>query len=721
MTGRELEIPATITIQLGPKPQTVRRTLVFRRSASGDALRYAVRGYMQGRLDLGGKKYAALLVDGNADGCFDTVGQDRVWIDLNENGHFDPLTEQFPLGKPITHGGEVYVVRSDASASAVVANRRNAGQAKLRLTLAKKLAAPAKLSAELVSDLGELVVVNKLDEAIAVPDGDYRLSSLKVTVPDSSGQTWTYDFFNESAKNYAVPANRETAIVLLGRLTMNVSLQLESGKAAPGQTISIQPKLLADGSLYLSSCTVGTEPDSRQAAGNAEVLLLRARRQSGQSRPDGLLVRRLLLALVSSAQRRQRQVSGPDFLRHGAPGRQSVGREAIRSRPMMCRALAFASRAGRLVEEGPGRPGTAFHPPSPPVKTMPRYLVAAATICCWSALVAAPGRCAAADPTAPPAWFKDAAAKLPARAGRQVRPGLPGPAAARTEATGPVLAGRGRRRRRLRILRARELRRRPGRAGRHVRPLRAMLEKIDGHMSENCATSSASRPTSTAVPSCRWTSFLPATSRRPTLIDDLFANKLAFVVLLNFPLTTLQERAGRRREMDAPPMGRSPAGAAVRHPRARRSLAGRLPERVATPGSTSASTASACTICWTPDGRRPFPAKMRLHRPLEPPRRNQGAVRRRRRRAGPAAHDRASARTHRRPIDPASGDRQPAGGLGPGDATRCGPRPSTIWASRRRPISSPPPRPSRTPVTPRCWPSSAPTSGSIPIARWRRR
>ena len=117
---------------------------MFRRSALGDGLRYTVRGYMQGRLNLGGKKYATLLIDGNANGCFDTVGQDRVWIDLNQDGRFDPLTEQFPLGKPITHGGDVYVVRSDASASAVVANLRSAGQGKLRLTLAKKPPPPPR-------------------------------------------------------------------------------------------------------------------------------------------------------------------------------------------------------------------------------------------------------------------------------------------------------------------------------------------------------------------------------------------------------------------------------------------------------------------------------------------------------------------------------------------------------------------------------------------------
>ena len=168
MTGRDLEIPATVTLQLKP-PIQAQRTLMFRRSAVGDGLRYTVRGYAQGRLNLGQKQYSVLLVDGNANGLFDTVGQDRVCIDLNEDGRFDALTEQFPLGKPITQGQDVYVISSDATASAVTANLRSAGQGKLRLTLGERSNPSAKIAAELVSDLGELVVIDKLDEAISRP------------------------------------------------------------------------------------------------------------------------------------------------------------------------------------------------------------------------------------------------------------------------------------------------------------------------------------------------------------------------------------------------------------------------------------------------------------------------------------------------------------------------------------------------------------------------
>ncbi len=283
MSGRELAIPATIALEPKPEAKKVARTLFFRRSAVGDGLRYTVRGYAQGRLQLGQKSYAVLLIDGNANARFDSVGQDRVWIDLNEDGHFDGLTEQFPLGKPITLGKDVYVIRSDATASAVVANLRSAGQGKLRLTLGKGSSRSATIAAEMVSDLGELVVVDKLDQAVPVPFGEYRLSNVKLEIPVADGKSWTYNFDSQTSKNYSVPTGGETTVALLRQLAMQVTIDLRGGKAAPGETLSIQPKLTADRSLYLSSCRIGKGDEFQRAEGNAEIVLLA---------PDGKVVNR---------------------------------------------------------------------------------------------------------------------------------------------------------------------------------------------------------------------------------------------------------------------------------------------------------------------------------------------------------------------------------------------------------------------------------------------
>lgn len=271
---KEIEIPATITVAQEPELKRVQRTLSFRRPFLGTGLRYAVRGYAAGHLALGPDEHRVLLADGNADGCLDTVGQDRVWIDLDGDGRFDGLTEQFPLGKPLVKDKEVYVIRSDPLAAAVRANLRKPGEGKLRLTLAGAHAV-SKFSAELVSDLGELVAADKLNEPIPVPYGEYRVSSLKSQLTDSDGQKWNYSFSRRAERYFSVPIGQETTAPVLDQLAMQVTLDLEKGRAAPSQTLTVRPQVVADGEmLYLSSCTIGEEDRFRSAEASAEILLL---------------------------------------------------------------------------------------------------------------------------------------------------------------------------------------------------------------------------------------------------------------------------------------------------------------------------------------------------------------------------------------------------------------------------------------------------------------
>jgi hypothetical protein len=270
LSGKNLEVPAKITVALKPAAMQAERTLLFRRSAKGDGLRYAVRGYAQGRLKLGEKDYAVLLIDGNGDGLLDTVGHDRLWIDLDGDGHFDLLMEQYPLGKPIAHKGDIFVVRSDPVAAAVVVNQRNIGEGKLRLALARKHEGQTKVAAELISDIGEFVSIDKLDQFVAVPYGEYRMGSLSLEMPDAKGKSWTYSFYAEGdgAREVSAPLGSETTIALMKDLKMNVAMD-GGDRVKPGVTIRVTPNLVVDGAMALSRCNGGTSDE-----GKAEVLLL---------------------------------------------------------------------------------------------------------------------------------------------------------------------------------------------------------------------------------------------------------------------------------------------------------------------------------------------------------------------------------------------------------------------------------------------------------------
>jgi hypothetical protein len=271
-SGRELERPARITVQLQPEAKQVERTIVFRRSSLGDGLRYAVRGFVQGRIVIGGHLHAMLLIDGNADGCFNSVGHDRVCVDLDDDGRFDPITEQFPLGKPLPLGGQVYVIRSDPLATHVVAGLRSAEQGKLSLSLAGRQ--PGKMLAHLLSDLGELVTIDKLDQPVNVPTGTYFVSSLDLELTDAAGETWSYAFSKDKGEQHTVTAGQQTSVVLLRALAMQVGFERNSGRIRPGDNVTITPRLTAGDGLVLSRCQVGKDQDFRPAEASAEILLL---------------------------------------------------------------------------------------------------------------------------------------------------------------------------------------------------------------------------------------------------------------------------------------------------------------------------------------------------------------------------------------------------------------------------------------------------------------
>jgi hypothetical protein len=97
--------------------RTEPRTLMLRKRGT-TRLAYAVHGYTSGRVTVGGKAVAAALTDGDADGCFDGAGADRIWLDLDGDGSFDALTEQYPLGTAVAHGGTTYLLRPRSASSA---------------------------------------------------------------------------------------------------------------------------------------------------------------------------------------------------------------------------------------------------------------------------------------------------------------------------------------------------------------------------------------------------------------------------------------------------------------------------------------------------------------------------------------------------------------------------------------------------------------------------
>ena len=127
------------------------------------------------------------------------------------------------------------------------------------------------------------------------------------------------------------------------------------------------------------------------------------------------------------------------------------------------------------------------------------------------------------------------------------------------------------------------------------------LESLDGHMHE-IGRDLSRRTVIETGPILPVDRLFGAWEPAAHVGEDLFAQKIAFVALLNFPLSTLEERLERA----APGRGGSGPRRASRagSRRASRPTSSRGSRRPPpTPSSTSPSTTSGCTTSWTRRGR----------------------------------------------------------------------------------------------------------------------
>jgi hypothetical protein len=248
--GKTLELPARVRV--GREAFT--RTLIFRRG-TGPNLYVAVRGFMRGRLTVGGKEYSAALTDGDADGCFDTAGADRVWIDLDGDGAFDPLTEQFALGTPVAVGGQFVLVQPDPTGAAVRVRARGSETGRLTATVPMRPgSALREIEASLVSEFGELAMLRAAGTAAELPAGRYRVESLTVRAADARGRVWRFQFSGLREFALEVKTGRETTADLLEGLALTTGVA--AATAAPGSTVLVAPMWQTPSGLYLVECDV---------------------------------------------------------------------------------------------------------------------------------------------------------------------------------------------------------------------------------------------------------------------------------------------------------------------------------------------------------------------------------------------------------------------------------------------------------------------------------
>jgi hypothetical protein len=255
---------ASERVTLGDKPQeavvsvpfekgvTQRRTVMIRKR--GDGLAWAVRGYAIGSLVIGGKTIGAMLTDGDANGCFDDFGSDRIWLDLDGDGKFDPLTEQFPLGTTIQIGGSPILIRPrpDGLAATVRERPNETGRLSVQIKNLVKMDL-LEFSASFVSEFGEVVAIQDASQPVAAPIGKYRMQWVSFKILDANNRIWSYVFVN-SGGDFDVEVTKGRDVIHKPLETVKVSISHDAGSGvSPGQSVTIRPDVTC-GALFLNKC-----------------------------------------------------------------------------------------------------------------------------------------------------------------------------------------------------------------------------------------------------------------------------------------------------------------------------------------------------------------------------------------------------------------------------------------------------------------------------------
>jgi hypothetical protein len=285
-SGRERiwRLPLDVAMVEGPITHTVPRAVVFRLGTSGRTLGYASAGYLEGTITLGGdragpaRRLAARRVDGDGNGLV-SDGQDRLWIDLDRDGRFDPAAEQFLFATVLNLEGARYVVRSDELGSRLVLSPL-VGVGTLRLALKgdRDRAASAGGSAELhATVLGRDGSVYGLSgsEPATVPVGEYRLGTVTVTLDDpQGGQRWSFVFSDNGAKGpprwYKVEKDGAVAVDPIGTARFELSLgEKVAPRAKAGDDLELQPLLFTGDGLLINVAYRGApiSPASQETLG----------------------------------------------------------------------------------------------------------------------------------------------------------------------------------------------------------------------------------------------------------------------------------------------------------------------------------------------------------------------------------------------------------------------------------------------------------------------
>jgi hypothetical protein len=260
--GKERTAALDVEITRGVQIVHERRLVQWRLGATRRTIGLATLGYVEGVVSIAGKKHGVRRVDGNANGFF-ADGADRLWIDLNRDEQWDPITEQFPFAPVLTLKGQRYSIRGDGTGSRLaIEPLTSAGRIRLRLGGLAKDAALLKVEVMLTGEDGSAFAVSALDTPTVVPAGRYAIGSVALSVQHTSSTLPIHFVFSRvgvdaGTRWYELKKDQELILDPIGKLRFALDIEKSQRLRKPGEEIRVQPQLFTADGLLINSCSIG--------------------------------------------------------------------------------------------------------------------------------------------------------------------------------------------------------------------------------------------------------------------------------------------------------------------------------------------------------------------------------------------------------------------------------------------------------------------------------
>jgi hypothetical protein len=269
--NRTWRLPLDLAIVEGESVRYGHRAAVFRLGATGITFSHAAAGYLEGQVEFGGHRHAVRRTDGDGNGLFTDL-QDRLWIDLNDDGHWDSSSEQFLFSSILTIGDARYAVRSDPFGQRLTVEPL-AGSGTVRLALAQRQGVPpaVELTATLIGREGSAHGLSGERPQATVPIGEYRLGTVTCAFEDAhGGPRWNFVFSDIGRRGvdrwYKVEQGGTTVIDPVGTLEFKAGAE-ETARVHPGDDVKLQPQLFTGDGLLIVTCYRGEVANPAAEAG----------------------------------------------------------------------------------------------------------------------------------------------------------------------------------------------------------------------------------------------------------------------------------------------------------------------------------------------------------------------------------------------------------------------------------------------------------------------